>query len=319
MNPNFWKKSKKPILALAPMAGITDSAFRQLVKNFGCDIVYTEMVSADALYYDSKKTLEMLKFSVKEKPVVVQLFGKKPEMFSKAASIVTAAGFSGIDINFGCPARKVVAHGGGVTLMRDLKKSREIVKAVLAGTKLPVSAKIRTSIQKVNKKVTCFDFYRKISDLKVIAIMVHGRSYEQGFEGKPDYQTIREFKKKVKKNQIVLANGGINQPEDASTMLEKTDCDGVGLARGARIQPWLFQQIRDNMIKGTYKEFDLEQIKKTAIKHAVLMNKTKGDRGIIEMRKYLVWYFRGFPCASKMRKKFVSVNSLADIKAIFSS
>ncbi|HNW09215.1 MAG TPA: tRNA-dihydrouridine synthase family protein, partial [bacterium] len=115
---NFWQKlnKNKPILALAPMAGVTDSAFRQICKHYGADVVYTEMVSADGLYYGSKKTMELLKLSKKEKPIVVQLFGKRPETFIKAASVCQAAGFDGIDINFGCPAKKVVAHGGGVTL-----------------------------------------------------------------------------------------------------------------------------------------------------------------------------------------------------------
>ncbi|HNP75222.1 MAG TPA: tRNA-dihydrouridine synthase family protein, partial [bacterium] len=151
---NFWQKIKKPILALAPMAGVTDSAFRQLCKHYGADVVYTEMVSADGLYYDSKKTLELLKFSKAEKPIVVQLFGKRPATFVKAAAICQAAGFDGLDINFGCPAKKVVAHGGGVTLMRDLNNCRQIVEAVLAGTSLPVSVKIRAGID----EVTAVDF-----------------------------------------------------------------------------------------------------------------------------------------------------------------
>lgn len=146
---NFWQKlgkRKQPILALAPMAGITDSAFRQMCRKYGADVVYTEMVSADGLYYDSKKTFEFLKFDKAERPVVIQLFGKHPDKFTKAAQLAEQAGFDGIDINFGCPAKKVAGHGGGVTLMRDLDKCKAIIEAVMAGTKLPVSVKLRTSI-----------------------------------------------------------------------------------------------------------------------------------------------------------------------------
>ena len=164
---NFWQKLEKPILALAPMAGITDSSFRLICKELGADVVYSEMVSADGLHYDSKKTLELLKFNKKELPLVVQLFGKRLEAFPKACEIIEKAGVSGVDINFGCPAKKVVAHGGGVTLMRDLDKCFEIVKVVCESTKLPVSVKLRTSINKINGpgKVTALQFIRKIKKL----------------------------------------------------------------------------------------------------------------------------------------------------------
>ncbi|MFA5021223.1 MAG: tRNA-dihydrouridine synthase, partial [Patescibacteria group bacterium] len=160
MKNNFWLKlqtpsnspfrkggeKKQPIIALAPMAGITDSAFRQICRRSGADVVYTEMISADGLYYDGWKTLAMLDFDKSEQPAVIQLFGKDPSKFTKAAQLAEQAGFSGVDINFGCPAKKVAGHGGGVTLMRDLPKCRQIIEAVLAGTRLPVSVKLRTSI-----------------------------------------------------------------------------------------------------------------------------------------------------------------------------
>src|SRR3989344_802132 len=149
MKNNFWQKLNKPILALAPMAGVSDSAFRQLCKSFGADVVYTEMISADALHYGSKKTLAMLKFAKSEKPIVCQLFGKRPEMFKKACQIVEKAGYSGIDLNFGCPAKKVVAHGGGVTLMRDLNFCRQMIIEAAKNTRLPISVKIRAGIDNI--------------------------------------------------------------------------------------------------------------------------------------------------------------------------
>lgn len=320
-NMNFWQKIKKPILCLAPMAGITDSAFRQLCKKYGADVVYTEMISADGLYYESKKTLAMLEFAKTEKPIVCQLFGKRPENFSKAAKIVEQAGFDGIDINFGCPARKVVAHGGGVTLMRDLEKCREIVAAVCQATRLPVSVKIRTRIGPIgrigdlrqvrDKEITAVDFVTAIKGLAVAAMMVHGRSYEQGFSGPIDCEVIKKIKQQFA--GIVLANGGINTPEDAAEILKKTGADGVGLARGVLGRPWLFKQVRQYLTMRKYEELNFEEIKKIALAHAILSKKSKGDYGLVELRKHLAWYVKGAPGASRLREKLVRVESVEEV------
>ena len=309
--PNFWKQLNKPILALAPMAGLTDSAFRTLCRQLGADIVYTEMISADALYYKSKKTLELIKFNKSEKPIVGQLFGKRPELFKEAAAQLDQAGYDGIDINFGCPARKVVRHGGGVTLMKDTKKCRAIIEATLSGTKLPVSIKIRSQID----KVTASDFVKKIMDLPIAAIMIHGRPYSNPFNAPIDFQMIKKVKQLVK--IPVLGNGGINAPEDAKAMLDKTGCDGIGLARGVRGKPWLFQQIKDYLKKEDYHSPTLAQIKKVALDHARLNYKTKGKHGIIEMRKHLIWYTKGFPEAAQLRRKLVQVEKISDIAKTF--
>jgi len=319
MKNNFWEKLNKPILALAPMAGVSDSAFRQICKLNGADVVYTEMVSADALHYNSKKTLAMLSFRKVERPVVCQLFGKRPQYFAKAAKIVTEFGFDGIDINFGCPARKVVAHGGGVTLMRDFKVCREIINTVCENTNLPVSIKIRSSINKHkgkdSSKITAFDFITEIKDLPIKAVMVHGRPYEEPFAGVVDFSMI----KKVKDNfsGIVLGNGGINSPEDAEKMISKTGVDGLGLARGLYGKPWLFRLIKDYLKSGEYFEFDFKQIKKVAIKHVSLAQKEQGERGLLETRKHLAYYVRGFPGSSALRSQLVQAKSLEEIKQIF--
>ena len=306
---NFWNKIKKPILALAPMAGVTDSAFREICRKYGADVVYTEMVSADGLYYDSKKTLELLQFSKKEKPIVIQLFGKNPEKFTKAAEICTKHGFDGIDINFGCPAKKVVAHGGGVTLMRDLDNCHKIIEAVLKGTNLPVSVKIRAGID----KVTALDFVDSIKDLDVSALMIHGRYFMNPFSGDIDFEMIKQVKKKFK--GIVLGNGGINIPEDAKKMMA-TGVDGVGLARGVYGKPYLFKQIKDYLIKDSYLEIDRKLLKKIILEHAKLAFKTKGDHGLVELRKHLLWYVSGFSGAKNLRKELVEVKSLKDIQNI---
>lgn len=319
---DFWRKIKSPILALAPMAGVTDSAFRALCRHYGADVVYTEMVSADGLYYDSKKTLEFLKFNKKEHPVVVQLFGKNPEKFTKAAQLCQEAGFDGIDINFGCPAKKVAGHGGGVTLMRDLDKCRAIVEAVLSGTSLPVSVKLRSSINKENKKVTALDFLKKMKDLPLSAIMIHGRSYEKPFEGEPDYGMIKkcvQYQKKINKKCIIIGNGGIKNPEDAKKMLEFTGADGVALARGLYGRPYLFKQVNDYLAKGKYSEYDLAKIKAAALLQAQLAYKAKGKHGLVEMRKHLCWYVSGLPNARDYRQRLVRVENISQIRAAFKS
>jgi len=350
---NFWSKlsatgglKKKPILALAPMAGVTDSAFRQICRKYGADVVYTEMVSADGLHYDSKKTLEFLKFSKDERPIVIQLFGKHPEKFTKAAQLAEKAGFDGIDINFGCPAKKVAGHGGGVTLMRDLEKCREIVEAVLSGTKLPVSVKIRSSInviasepsrakrgnppgsprsadyilprddnyKKDNKIITALDFVRKMKGLNISAIMIHGRPYENPFNAEIDYEMIKKIKKEFP--GIVLGNGGINVPMDAKIMWEKTGVDGFGIARGVYGKPWIFKQIKDYLKMGKYQKFDKTKIKKVIIQHAEAAFKSKDTHGIIELRKHLLWYVKGWENAKELRSQLVAVESLKDIKNV---
>lgn len=312
MKKNFWNKLDKPILALAPMAGYSDSPFRQLCKSFGADVLYTEMVSADALHYGSKKTLAMLPFSKSEKPVVCQLFGKRIEVFAKASQIVEKAGYSGIDLNFGCPAKKVVAHGGGVTLMRDLGHCRKLIIEVLQNTKLPVSVKIRAGID----NVTAVDFIETIKDLPVSAVMVHGRYFKNPFGGEIDYKMIKKVKQKF--NGIVLGNGGIFTPEDAVRMLKETGVDGIGLARGLYGRPWLFKQIRDLIETGKYDDLNQKELKKVAIKHATLAEKTNGEWGVVETRKHLAWYVKGFEGAVELRKELVQVKKAAEVKKILS-
>ncbi|MCK4525278.1 MAG: tRNA-dihydrouridine synthase [Candidatus Andersenbacteria bacterium] len=309
--PNFWKKLNKPILALAPMAGYTNSAFRQICKAYGADVVYSEMASATALNFEGKKTLKFLEFNKNERPYVVQIFGNDPKYFQNAARVITEKiKPDGIDINMGCPAKKVFSNGSGAALMGDTEKAREVINKTLRGTNLPVSIKIRSKVG----SVTAYKFVKKIKDLPISAIMVHGRSLSQGFSGEIDYGQIKKVKSIV--NIPVLANGGINTPEDTVKMLEKTGADGIGIARGVLTNPWLFAQTKEFLEKGEYKEFGIEEIKKAALKHAKMSYKSKGKHGIIEMRKYLLWYFRGFEGAREVRKELVKVESVGDIEKV---
>lgn len=311
MKNNFWQKLNKPVLALAPMAGITDSAFRLMCKKFGADVVYSEMASASALYFNPEKTLELVKFRKIERPYVVQLFGNNIEHFGVAARIITEKiRPDGIDINFGCPAKKVYSIGSGAALMSDFKKSRKVIEAILANTDLPVSIKIRS---KVGQK-TGVNFVKTVLDLPIAAIMVHGRTYEQGFVGKIDLGAIKKIKEIFP--GLVLGNGGINTPEEAKEMIDKTGVDGLGLARGVNGRPWLFQQIKDYLESGKYKEKNQRQIFKIALEHSRIVGKEKGEFGVIEMRKHLCWYVKNMLEASKLRQKLIQVTSYKDIEKI---
>ncbi|MFA6513953.1 MAG: tRNA-dihydrouridine synthase [Patescibacteria group bacterium] len=320
---NFWQKLKstgKPILALAPMAGFTDSVFRRICKKYGADVLYSEMVSATALYYsdrigiqkkgkqDKNPTLELMNFNRRaERYYVIQLFGSKPEHFAAAAKIINdKVRPDGIDINFGCPVSKIIKQGAGADLMKNLAKSRAVIEAVLSATDLPVSIKIRSK----SGDVSALDFLKNISDLPISAVMIHGRTLNQGFAGACDFKIISAARKYF--SGVILANGGINSLITAQEALKESKADGLGLARGVLGRPWLFKEIKKN------KQIDLKltQIFKLIIEQAKEAKKTKGENALIELRKHLVWYVQGLEGASKMREKLVAVSNLQELKKI---
>ncbi|MDP2736851.1 MAG: tRNA-dihydrouridine synthase [bacterium] len=264
------------------------------------------MISATAIVYNSKKTLELMSFDKKERPYVVQLFGSNPEHFAQAAKFVASKiKPDGLDINFGCPVKKVAKQGAGAELMNNLKLSREIVKAVLANTDLPVSIKCRSQVG----KVSVLDFLKIIKDLPVAAVMIHGRTLAQGHSGAVNWETIKQARKYFK--GVILANGGVKDKKTAEELLTATDADGIGIGQGALGKPWIFQDVKSPqppLLKGE------KEIFKIILKHAGLVNKLKGKQGIIEMRKHLCWYVTGLPNAGKLRQELVKAESLEDIK-----
>ncbi|MBU0620119.1 tRNA-dihydrouridine synthase family protein [Patescibacteria group bacterium] len=312
---SFWQKLKKPIYALAPMAGITDSAFRQICKEFGSHITYSEMASVAALVHSPKKTLEMLYSTKKESPYIVQLFGNDPKYFVKAIKLLTDKkqianlGISnyclpdGIDINLGCPVPKIVKQGAGSVLMQNLKLAREIIKNVINSTNLPISIKLRSK----SGKISALTFLDNTRDLDIKAVMIHGRTKTQGFAGRVNYNIIKKSRNYF--SGIILANGGVINKETGDKLLQKTNADGLGIARGALGRPWIFQELISQSPKSI-------NISKIIIKHAKLLEKLKGKHGIIEMRKHLCWYVRGLPCARKLRAQLVRVKTIEDINAI---
>ncbi len=309
---NFWEKIKKnkkgkPILALAPLAGYTDSSFRSICKDFGADVLYSEMASVSAIHYKSDKTLDLLKFSKKERPYVVQLFGSDKNHFIEAIKIIEKEiNPDGFDINFGCPVKKVLKQGAGSKLMSNLKLSREIIEAVLNTTAKPLSIKVRTQAFAVG----LIDFLKNIQDLPISALMIHGRTLKQLFSGPIDLKIIKESKKYFK--GLILANGGIENYQDIEKIISRTGVDGVGIGRGALGFPWIFSEDFKNLSKIDRKEM----VKKIALKHLKLHSKNKGHLGLGELKGHLVWYFKGFNGASKLRTMIMSSQNYQEIENI---
>ncbi|MFH1457493.1 MAG: tRNA-dihydrouridine synthase family protein [Patescibacteria group bacterium] len=309
---NIWLKlykKNKPILALAPMAGWTDPAFRLICLENGADIIYTEMVSVEALWRKNKKTLDMLKTLPQEKNVILQLFGSKPESFKKALKIINFSSFSGIDINLGCPAHKVTKTGSGVALMDNKEIAREIIETTINNINLPVSIKIRSQV----KNTSAIDFIKYIKNLNISAVMIHGRSLKQGFSGEINFEIIKNIKKLLP-DIPVLANGGLNTPEDIKNILIKTNADGVGIARGAWGNPFIFDNIKKYIKNTTRPVPTLNKIKKTAVQHATYF--LKYNQNLIPLRKQLLQYFKGQKNASKIRQKIIKIKDLDSLKNI---
>lgn len=313
MKKNFWQKIKKPILALAPMAGFSDSPFRIITSEYGADVVYSEMASAASIFFHQKelnhRTFDILKFSRAQKgKYVVQLFGSDPDHFAVAARLVEKViKPDGIDLNFGCPVGKVIKQGAGADLMKNLKKSREIIEAVLENTSLPVSIKIRAGAG----ENSALDFLKNVSDLPISAVMIHGRTLAQGFVGEINCEIIKEARQHF--SGIIIANGGINNLEQAQDILERSGADGLGLARGVLGRPWLFKEIK----KQRKIELKKSEIATIAIRHAKLEEKLKGPGAIVEFRKHLCWYAQGVPGASQLRGRLVKVFKAQEVKDIF--
>jgi len=331
-NLSFLKKlesssHQNPLLALAPMAGFTNLPFRLLCKKYGADLVFSEMVSAAALSRknNAKKTLSLVRSVPEEAPLFIQLFGKDPDDFSKAAVLVSSLPASldskiafaflrkpeGIDINFGCPAKKVIKQGAGCALMSSPKRSREIIKAVTNSTNLPVSIKIRAGIG----KISALKFLDKIADLDWKILTIHARTFEQGFSGESDWKLVRKIKD-IYKNKIVLTNGGIFSVAKAKEVLKNTKSDGIALARGALENPLLFSEIKDNSFSEK-KVSPLILKKKIAKEHLQLVQKMNLAL-FPNIKKQILWYFKGVPGGKEIRKKIAFSNSLKELDELLS-
>ena len=286
---------------MAPMAGITDSPFRQICKSFGADLVYSEMISSNGLVYGDKKSLALSRFEKIERPILIQIFGRDPKIMAEAAIILEKKlKPDGIDINFGCPAKRVVKSGHGAALMDEADLAEKIVRLVVKSIKIPLSVKARFG---VNKKTEIFDFAKRMETAGAKAIAIHGRTLRQGFKGEADWQPIYKAADLVK--IPVLGNGDIKNYQEIKNKIK--NLAGALIGRGALGNPFIFSP---------QEEIKHKKIKETMLKHARLAKREKGERGLLEMRKHLGWYVKGWPEARSLRQRLVQIKTINDIKKI---
>ncbi len=306
----------EPKLLLAPMAGVSDEAFRTLCRRAGAHMTYTEMVSAKGLSYANDKTRHLLDLAEDEQIVAVQIFGHEPEvMASQAAWIEQEMGDSlaYIDINMGCPARKIVTKGDGSALMRDPDLAAQIVSAVRRAVAHPVTVKFRRGWDMDDE--TAPAFAQRMEDAGACAVAVHGRFAAQLYRGSAEWDTIARVKRAV--SIPVIGNGDVKRGEDAAAMIERTGCDGVMIARGAQGNPWLFNEaacaIAGKPIPARPTPFEKMDMARL---HARLLAEKHG-RNIVRMRKHAMWYMAGLPGASIARGKINDCVTVADFDAVF--
>lgn len=304
-------------LFLAPMAGITDIAFRMICKEFGCGMTYTEMISAKGLYYENKKTEELMTILPEELPVGVQIFGSDPVIMAMMAEKVSESPAAVIDINMGCPAPKIVRNGEGSALLKNPKLAGQIVRNVKKASSKPVTVKIRKGWDE--HSVNAIEIAQIIEGEGADAITVHGRTREQYYSGKADWDIIKRVKEKVR--IPVIGNGDIFTPEAASEMLLQTGCDGIMVARGSQGNPWLFKNIKDYLATGRYcgKVSARDKIE-MALKHLNLIIKYKGEKiGAKEMRKHIPWYLKGLRGSAEIKRKINSLETKGQIEDVLLS
>lgn len=302
------------VVVAAPMAGVTDKAFRILAKEAGCGLVCTEMVSDQALLYGNPKTLKLTDTSKEVPPVCVQIFGSQPGYMARAAQIAEERGAAVIDINMGCPTPKIVKNGEGAALMRDPAKAARIVKEVAGAVSVPVTVKMRKGWDEGS--VNAVEVALRVEEAGAKAITVHGRTRAQFYSGRADWRIIAEVKKAV--SVPVIGNGDIWQPQDALAMLDQTGCDGVMIGRAALGNPWIFSRTVHYLKTGEIlPEPSLKERVYTALRHAGLLVEFKGEKtAVLEMRKHASWYIKGVRGAAAAREKIVRIKSISELKDI---
>ena len=286
---------------LGPMAGFTDMPFRALCIEQGASFTYTEMISAKALYYKNRNTLPLLKTGENERPVAVQLFGNEPELLADEAAKLEEGPYDVFDINMGCPVQKVVGNGEGSALMRDPQLVEKIISTMAKRLTKPVTVKIRKGFN--DNEVNAVEIARIAEGAGAQAIAIHGRTREEFYHGKADWEIIRQVKEAVK--IPVIGSGDIYSGPDAKRMLDETGVDAVMIARGARGNPWIFHQIKTFLETGAKEERpSLSEVREMVMKHVRLMIDFAGEEAAIrQMRKHVGFYVTGYHDATRMRRE----------------
>ena len=302
-------------LILAPMAGVCDLPFRMLCKEQGAGLVCMEMVSAKALQYNNKNTKALLEVNEKERPVSLQLFGSDPVCISEQAKRIEDRNFDILDINMGCPVPKVVNNGEGSALMKNPKLAGEIIEATAKAIKKPVTVKIRKGFDDAH--VNAVEMAHIAQESGAAAVAVHGRTREQFYSGKADWDIIAQVKEAV--SIPVIGNGDLLDAKDVIEMEKQTHCDGFMIGRGAQGNPWIFHQILHYFETGELiGKPPIEEMVETMLRHARLQVEFKGEYlGIREMRKHAAWYTAGYKNSSKLRGRINAVETYEQLEALF--
>ena len=320
-------------VALAPLAGVSDFTFRRMARRYGAEYTVSEMVSAKALCYEQlcKKTDGAERFRTaplaavlrEELPMAVQLFGAEPEFMARAAQLLESGEYKGcisevspsvIDVNMGCPMQKIVGNGEGSALMKDPVRAAEIVRAMVAAVKLPITVKIRAGWDSFH--INAVELAKRLEDAGAAMICVHGRTREQMYAGRADMEIIRQVKDAL--TIPVMGNGDIFSAADALNMLSLTGCDGVMVARGAEGNPWIFSEIQCALEGRDYTPPTVCERFSVAMEHAKGLIEQKGERvGVAEARKHLAWYLHGVRGAASARNAIMSAATLSQLTAIF--
>ncbi|HLB25334.1 MAG TPA: tRNA dihydrouridine synthase DusB [Nitrospirota bacterium] len=285
---------------LAPLAGITDLPFRLLCKEQGAALVYTEMISSEGLVRGQKGSREMMETRPEERPVAFQIFGKRPDAMAEAARVAASSGADIVDINMGCPVRKVVSSGSGAALLKDVREAERLIKAVVKACPAPVTVKIRTGWGASD--FVAVELARAAEAVGAAAVAVHGRHASQGFSGAADWTAIRAVKDAV--GIPVIGNGDVLSGHDAKRMLDETGCDFVMIGRGALGNPWLFREVDAYVGKdGPASAPSVKERGETLLRHLEMVVERRGEAvGVRMMRKHAAWYSKGLPGSPEFRR-----------------
>lgn len=305
----------EPPVFLAPMAGVSDYPYRQLVREMGVKLLYTEMVSAKGYEYGNQRTKELIEFQKGEDgKIAVQIFGEEADFLARAArDIEEEYNVDLIDINMGCPAKKIVKNGAGSALMKDLELAREIIEEVVQAVSIPVTVKMRSGWSEEN--INAVELAQIAEDAGAAAVAVHGRTRKQFYKGEADWDIIEEVSNSV---QIpVIANGDIFSAEDAEAVLHKTGCEGMMIGRAAQGNPWVFKEIIEYLRTGKKPIPPTDEDKiDFAVKHIKLAVDFYGEKQAVPlMRKHIAWYIKGMPYSTKVKNK---VNQIFDKNELIS-
>ena len=296
---------------LAPMAGVTDLPFRILCKEQGAGLICMEMISAKAIQFNNKNTFELMEIDEREHPISLQLFGSDPDVISEMAKRIEERPFDILDINMGCPVPKVAGNGEGSALMKNPKLIGQIVEKTVKAIQKPVTVKIRKGFDE--EHVNAVEVAKIIEQSGGAAVAVHGRTREQYYSGKADWDIIRQVKEVV---QIpVMGNGDVTDPESAKAMMEQTGCDFVMIGRAVRGNPWIFSRLNHFFQKGERMERpSWSEVREMMLRHARMEIELRGEyTGIREMRKHIAWYTTGMPHSAKLRRNLAAMNTYEDL------